>query len=191
MSLAEQVPLYIAALACLMLASAVWRYRQRDMSVPSLACSWRFWRSWCCYCLTSRLVGRLCRRSSRSMSSIRVVSQVEFGTPWRASPYWAMALSDDIRMAEKHVRMGERHVAEQRRRILELQLGHQSTEKAQELLQLFERRLDFHRRHLERLTYEMEDMSIDRDDDRSLRVVSTSKSRLAASKALLRPKKTA
>ncbi|MDX8434829.1 hypothetical protein RFN25_15470 [Mesorhizobium abyssinicae] len=95
-----------------------------------------------------------------------------------------MALSDDIQMVQKHVRIGERHIAEQRRRILELQVRQQSTEKAQDFLQLLESLQDFHRMHLDRLTNKMERGSADHDD-RSLWVVSTSKSRLEASKARL------
>ncbi|BCG92280.1 hypothetical protein [Mesorhizobium sp. 131-2-1] len=50
------VPLYIAALACLMLASAVWRYRERDMIGMATCLPMGAWVS--TFCIAGAFFGR-------------------------------------------------------------------------------------------------------------------------------------
>ena len=62
-----------------------------------------------------------------------------------------MVLANDIEMVRGHLRLGRRHIAQQRKRISELERLQLPTERAFELLDLFERVQNLHEMHLSRL----------------------------------------
>ncbi|PBB83571.1 hypothetical protein [Mesorhizobium sp. WSM3876] len=72
-----------------------------------------------------------------------------------------MALADDIAMVQGHVALGRRHIAQQRERIGELERLELPTERAFELLDLFESMQDLHERHLSRLLAKAEERGLD------------------------------
>ncbi|TGT51897.1 hypothetical protein EN813_050050 [Mesorhizobium sp. M00.F.Ca.ET.170.01.1.1] len=65
-------------------------------------------------------------------------------------------LADDIEMVRGHVWLGDRHISQQRDRIAELERRALPTDRAYELLDIFESLQDLHRFHLSRLLQRVE-----------------------------------
>ncbi|RWE26659.1 MAG: hypothetical protein EOS41_05890 [Mesorhizobium sp.] len=72
-----------------------------------------------------------------------------------------MALAEDIEMVRGHVTLGRRHIAQQRERISELERLELPTDRAFELLELFEGMQDLHEMHLSRLLAKAEERGLD------------------------------
>ncbi|RWE34445.1 MAG: hypothetical protein EOS77_09790 [Mesorhizobium sp.] len=64
-------------------------------------------------------------------------------------------------MVRGHVKLGRRHIARQRERVTELERLELPTDKACELLELFESMQDVHELHLSRLLAKAEQRSLD------------------------------